>query len=184
MEKQIKEMNEKLNQAFNQIKCMQNIVFLGDYNPLKFLLSNNFRTIKEISGACNGFYLNSKVTFDSGLKEYSFKVDSTGNIMVGFAVANLVKEAGFSTKKDSWVINLSNGYLFVCGVGSQVFIATEVAAPNGSIVSICLDTKDLQFFLKINGKETTTKHKLVLTDIQKNNLYPCIDMVSTQITLQ
>ena len=186
IEKLIKEISD-INSSLPKEVLINSTI--NEFEASYFQVTNN-KTIKKIgnSGAWDGVYLKDKIVFDGTIKEHSIKIDTintSGHLMLGFALPGLNKAGGLFAKANSWLLYLNNGIYYISSSAANYLAYINCQPVNGDTVSICLDTANCLIYAKLNGKVCSSTRRIVLDESQKTNLYPCFDMFASndQITL-
>ena len=186
IEKLIKEISD-INSSLPKEVLINSTI--NEFEKSYFQVTNN-KTIKKIgnSGGWDGVYLKDKIVFDGTIKEHSIKIDTintSGHLMLGFALPGLNKAGGLFAKANSWLLYLNNGIYYISSSAANYLAYINCQPVNGDTVSICLDTANCLIYAKLNGKVCSSTRRIVLDESQKTNLYPCFDMFASndQITL-
>jgi len=160
-------------------------------NHSDFLITNNGKTIKKVSGKDSwfGFFGADKVPL-KGVQEFSFRIDHMNeyaSMMIGFAVGGTNPTNGIYANDSSWMCYLYGGKFYNAGNDNDYFCCRNMIVRPllGDNMSICINTKTFVLFVKINGKVLPTELKMNIDESKKGNLYPCFDLsrLNDQITL-
>ncbi len=107
--------------------------------------------------------------------------------MVGYAVGGTNYTKGIYSTESSWMCYLHGGRFYNAGNENDYFCSRNMIVRPliGDTVSICINTKNYSIYVKINGKVIPTELKMNISDNQKGNLYPCLDLarIGDQITI-
>ena len=157
----------------------------SNLNIKYFELTNNCQTIKKTYPSTEWIGAICKEKCENGkVNEFSIRIDLTERsyIYIGFATTKnelfVGGDLGYNEAKFSWMCNLANGKFKNGGVNDLFFCDTSVMDSKPEVVfTICIDLKNDLIYLKRNGEDIGSRLKLQISNTQKNELSPCIDIL-------